>query len=85
MQGAVTGKRQEVIMGKWTLSIGCHNGTLMSRDSAQPSSHDTEEDALAEYIRQKDIWRSLGYYIWFARITNAGGEVVFHDNGIPYR
>jgi hypothetical protein len=61
------------IMDKWTLFIGCHRGTLISRDVADPEKYDTEEEALTAYRAHKDFYRSIGYHVWFAHIKSPEG------------
>lgn len=59
---------------KWILNHGCHRGTLMSRDVASPSSHDTEAEALEAYQGHRNFYQSIGYQIWYAKLTSPTGE-----------
>jgi len=60
---------------KWTLNHGCHRGTLMSRDTAQPSTHSTEAKAIEAYQGHRKFYRGIGYQIWFAKLTSPTGEI----------
>ena len=58
---------------KYILNHGCHRGTLMSRDVAQPEEFDTYEQAYKAYQDHRNFYRSIGHQIWFADITNPDG------------
>lgn len=59
---------------KYMLEIGIHNGTLVSRDSEQPKFYDTEDEALSEFYKARTWYRSIGYMIWYAYLTNPDGN-----------
>jgi len=63
------------LLRKWTLSIGSHNGTFMSRNSKSEDYESLEEcrEAVKEHER---TWNRLGHYVWFARATGPNGEEV---------
>lgn len=64
------------------LKHGCHRGTLISRDIAQPENHPTYEAARASYLKHRDFYRSIGYQIWFAEIVQPDGNTVkLESNG----
>lgn len=62
------------LTGKWTLSIGCHRGTLMSRDMENPKEFDTYDEVVAEWQKARKAYASFGYMIWFANVTSPTGE-----------
>lgn len=68
---------------KFYLSIGCHRGTLMSRDVDSPRPFDTYEEAYQAYLQAKAFWRSIGYMVWFAEITSPDGTKT-HLESNPY-
>lgn len=70
--------------GKWTLHMGCHGGTITSRDS-DSSPHDSYNECMEQYSKNKEFYHSIGYYVWFASITDPEGNEKFHDAGVPYR
>jgi hypothetical protein len=58
---------------KYILNHGCHRDTIASRDTAQPEYYDTFDEAKQAYIEHRKFYRSIGYKIWFAEITNPDG------------
>ena len=68
----------------WTLSIGCHRGTLTSRDSGT-EEHDSLEECKKAVAKAEKAWRSFGYFVWFATAKGPDGEEVKLHNGTPYR
>lgn len=68
---------------KFVLNHGCHQGTLISRDSGI-EEYDTYDEAYAAYIRHRDFYRSIGYMIWFAEIIAPDGTKT-HLESNPYR
>lgn len=54
---------------KWKLNIGCHRGTLTSRDS-ESREFDTEAEALESYRKICNFYRSIGYQVWFAEVVS---------------
>lgn len=67
---------------KFVLSIGCHNGTLMSRD-CESREFDTFEEAYESYQTSKNEWRTFGYMVWFANIVSPDGAKT-HLESNPY-
>jgi hypothetical protein len=59
---------------KWTLTIGIHRGTLMSRDVEQPKEFDTYEEVVAEVNKARKDYASYGYVIWFANVVSPDGK-----------
>lgn len=69
--------------GEWTLHIGCHRGTMMSRDSTktnhksyirgkeQLKSLDDCIECAKDYAKN---WQTRGYYVWFANAISPTGE-----------
>ncbi len=76
--------KDDNIKQKWTLTHGCHRGTLTSRDTAQPSTHDTEAKAIKTYQEHRDFYHRIGYQIWFAKLTSPTGETRTLESN-PYR
>lgn len=68
---------------KWKLSMGCHRGTLTSRDSEVPF-YGSYEECMEEYRTTKKRYHSIGYCVWFAKVTDPEGNVKFRDSGEPY-
>lgn len=66
----------------YKLHMGCHRGTLMSRDSGV-EEYDTLEEAEEAYKNAKKFWALIGYYVWFAEVR-LNGEVVKSWPGTPY-
>ena len=63
----------------WTLNIGCHSGTLMSRDLTT-EQYATLEDCRKKAIDKEAAWKRLGYYVWYATAIGPNGErVTLHD------
>ena len=60
---------------KWIFNHAIHRGTITSRDVAQPTKHETEEGAIKEYQQQRDFYHSIGYKIWWAKITAPDGTI----------
>ena len=73
----------------WTLAIGCHRGTMMSRDSQNVTSkfddYNQPLTSLEDCIECAKAWRQnyaqIGNFIWFA--TAVGPDGVKHPNIIP--
>ncbi len=58
---------------KWIFNHGCHDGTLLSRDTGHPEEYDTEAEALVAWQSYRKYYRRIGYQIWFARLTSPEG------------
>ena len=57
---------------KFILSIGCHRGTLISRDS-EMREFDTYDEAYNSYTESKKTWKRFGYMVWFSKIIAPDG------------
>jgi hypothetical protein len=68
---------------KFVLNHGCHKGTLVSRDNARSEKFDTEKEARDRYLKHKYFYESIGYQIWFAKITCPNGKEI-HLESNPY-
>lgn len=79
----MTSKADTSKEGKWTLSIGCHRKTLMSRDT-DCREHDSLENCKEDVRKSEEFWSSIGYYVWFARATGPNGEEVKLHEGTQY-
>lgn len=66
----------------FTLNIGCHRGTITSRDSMS-EPYDTYQEAFSAYLRHKAFYKSIGYQVWFADIVYPDGESK-HLESNPY-
>jgi len=68
---------------KWTLNMGCHDGTAKSRDSSTG-----EYDSLAEcedaVRKAEEFWTTIGRYVWHATAYGPNGEQEKLRDGIPY-
>lgn len=71
------------MLGKWNLNIGCHKGTLESRDSNN-SEHDSLEECKEEVGRKEKDWSKMGYYVWYAFAIGPDGKRVELHSGTPY-
>ena len=80
--------------GEWTLQIGCHRGTMMSRDSTATnckfySRGDGQLKSLDDCIQcAKDYeksWQGFRYYVWFAHAYSPSGEKFSNlVSSVPY-
>jgi len=70
---------------KWSLVIGCHRGTLTSRDVGHPEEKDSLEDCQKAVKRAEEWYNSIGYFIWFASATDPEGKKHQLHPGTPYR
>lgn len=69
---------------RFTLNIGCHRGTITSRDS-ETRQFNTYAEAHANYLDTKAFWRSLGYMVWFAEIIAPNGTKTHLESNNSYR
>ena len=69
--------------GKWVLTHGCHNGTLMSRDVGYPYEFDTKEEAMTKFYDLRKGYKSMRYMIWFANLTSPDGTMEILEQN-PY-
>lgn len=58
---------------KYTLSIGYHRGTVMSR-YATSETYDSYEEAHKAYEKHKSSYHAFGYVVWFADIIAPDGS-----------
>ena len=82
-------ERKETAVGPggfemFTLHIGCHRGTLISRDS-ESRKFDTLKDAIESYEKSKSSWEMIGYTVWFAYIKNEDGDTIWTGESNSYR
>ena len=68
----------------WTLSIGCHRGTLISRDS-DLREHDSLEDCKKDVSESERSWARIGYFVWFATARGPNREEVKLHAGTAYK
>lgn len=71
--------------GKWTLHMGCHRGTLVSRDPCQPETHESLEACRDALNRAEKSWIRIGCFVWFATARGPNGEEVTLHEGVPYK
>jgi len=66
----------------YLLNIGCHRGTLISRDSTQEhyASYDLAYQA---YLSHRQFYHSIGYQVWYADIVAPDGTKT-HLESNPY-
>lgn len=69
---------------KWKLHIGCHRGTLMSRDS-ETSEYDSLDACRKSVQEAEEFWSKMGYYVWFAYAFSPSGEKIALHKGTPYQ
>jgi len=69
---------------KWRLNMGCHRGTLTSRDSSC-EEYGSKNDAVKAYQQAKDFWLSIGYKVWFAELIAPDGTKETLDRGEHYQ
>jgi hypothetical protein len=69
----------------WKLHMGCHQGTLMTRDVGDIIGCNSEEEcrSVAETIRAR--WKRSGLKVWFAQAKGPNGENVKVLESEPYR
>ncbi len=68
---------------KWYLHLGCHRGTVMSRDSEVTELNSLDE--CREMVARMHItWAKCGYYIWFAYAMSPQGQRTELHKGVPY-
>ena len=61
---------------KYALTIAIHNGTLTSRDIADPKFFNSEEEAITEWQKARNWYQKIGYMIWFAIIIDPNGKEI---------
>lgn len=70
--------------GKWLVSYGVHQGTIVSRDSQNPTVHDSEAAARAYFNKLKAGFDADGYRTWFAELIDAQGGRTVLAPPVPY-
>lgn len=68
---------------KWTLKLGCHKGTVDSRDTDE-REFDTFEECRESFQKTQDVWLRFGYFIWYAEAIGPNGEQEKLHPGTPY-
>ncbi len=58
----------------WVLTMGCHAGTLMSRDQALIEYHNSLEKCKQAVQKAERSWAVRGYVVWFARAVGPDGQ-----------
>jgi len=72
--------------GEWTLAIGIHNGTRLSRDTEDPRKLANLEKCQAAVTQAEKGYASMGYFIWFATAKGPDGkEHSLKHKHVPYR
>ena len=59
---------------KWILTMGCHRGTITSRDVRMPQSFDTRDEAITEYQKVRAGWQQFNYQVWYADLVDPNGK-----------
>ncbi len=67
----------------WKLHIGCHNKTLLSRDSGV-REHPSLEACKEDVEKSEKFWNSIGYFVWYARAEGPNGEKIDLHEGTSY-
>lgn len=68
----------------FTLEIGCHSGTITSRD-IDIREFPTLQEAVKSHNESKRLWARMGYMVWYAHIKNDSGATVRTFSGNSYR
>ncbi|MFA6459300.1 MAG: hypothetical protein WCV79_02815 [Candidatus Paceibacterota bacterium] len=68
----------------WKLHIGCHRGTIVSRDS-DVREHESLEACKGDVQKSEQFLAGLGYSIWFAKAIGPDGTEHRLHQGTPYR
>lgn len=71
--------------GKWTLHMGFHRGTMLSRDLTNPTKHDSLETCIHVFRDRERMMNSIGYSVWFAKAIGPNEEETTLHVGVPYR
>lgn len=81
----VAGELSDEKTKKWVLQIGCHNGTITSRDSTS-RMHGSFEECKADFEETKKLWDSFrNTFVWFAYAKGPDGENIKLCEGAHYR
>jgi len=70
--------------GPWTLHLGIHCGTCLSRDAERPKQFPSLNACRTEAESAARTYRGLGCKIWFGYATGPAGEHVSLLRGEPY-
>lgn len=68
----------------YELTIGIHNGTLMSRDVEQPESFESMDDCIKAVAKAKEWYKNIGYNIWFANVKELDGTTTTLEQNTNY-
>ncbi len=68
---------------EWELHIGCHRGTLTSRDS-EVRKHPSLDVCRADVQSAEKFYKSIGYFVWFAYAVGPEGQKVKLHEGTSY-
>jgi hypothetical protein len=75
----------------WRLSIGCHRGTMMSRDTHSVTTKfqgdaplESLEDCRECAIKWEANYRSMGLFLWYAKAIAPDGVQIQVRRGITY-
>ena len=70
--------------GEWRLYLGCHRGTIASRDSIV-EQHGSLEACCHAVESSERFYKSVGAYVWFATAVGPNGEEIRLHEGTPYK
>jgi hypothetical protein len=70
--------------GKFMVHHGIHSGTVTSRDSGEPTIHDSAGEARKAFAEAKRDYASMGYVTWFAYMYDDQGRRTVLDKSVPY-
>lgn len=65
------------------LHIGCHSGTMVSRDSTT-EHYSTLEEAREAIRKSEEFYSQIGSYLWFATVYDKDNKRVHNVNGVSY-
>lgn len=69
---------------KWRLELGCHRGTIISRDSTSEDC-ETLEECRRRANEARRTWAGFGYQVWFATAVGPDGERITLLPSEPYQ
>lgn len=61
----------------YTLNIGCIQGDRLTSRDSETRTFDTYEEAIENIVQSERFWKSIGYSVWFAVVTDKDGKEVY--------
>lgn len=69
--------------GNWKLYLGCHEGTLMSRDT-MVEEYATLDECREAAEKAEKSWNRFGYFVWYSYAIGPNSEKIKFHKGTPY-